>query len=873
MGVDMFAEADTPIQLTIPISGMTCAACVAHVEHALRDVPGVLSASVNLGMERAAVQLADGAAPIDRLMPRLSQAVADAGYGIATSRTTFNVGGMTCSACVSHVEGALRGVPGVMSAAVNLATEKATVNFVPGLAGITELRRAVEDYGYRIEGVEGEYRDSTGEIERLSRTEEIRYFRNRCIFAVSVGVLLLLGGFHALPWAPALLNLEYYPWLVWVLATPVQFWAGWPFYTSGLTALRHGTANMHTLVALGSSVAYGYSAVVTVLGSLAPEILARGGIGPGVYFDTAALIIGLILLGRFLEARARGQTSEAIRRLIGLQPNTAQVLRDGQEVQVSVDDVVVDDVALVRPGEKIPVDGEVIEGRSVVDESMLTGESMPVNKEPGQPVYGATLNRTGFFRFRVTRVGPDTALAQIIRLVEEAQGSKAPIQRLADRVASIFVPAVSGIALAAFVFWLLLGPEPALTYALLSLVAVLIIACPCALGLATPTAIIVGVGKGAEQGVLIRSAQALETAFRVDTVVLDKTGTLTEGRPVVTDLVTVAATVAVTDPVADPVAYGDTAGAAASGVSEEELLRLAATAEQGSEHPLAQAIVREAQSRGLIIGEALDFEALPGQGVAAKVDGRPALLGNPSLMLARGIALNGLGESVERMSGEGKTPIILAADGVALGVIAVADTLKSTSREGVAELRRMGLEVVMLTGDNRRTAQFIADRLGIESVEAETLPGDKVEVVRRLQAEGKTVAMVGDGINDAPALAQADVGMAMGSGTDVAMESADVTLMNSDVNGVITALNLSRQTLRAIKQNLFWAFFYNVLLIPVAAGVLYPVFAAMGGVPTGLEFFFGEQGFLNPVLAALAMAFSSVTVVTNSLRLKRARVA
>ena len=873
MGVDMFAEADTPIQLTIPISGMTCAACVTHVEHALRDVPGVLSASVNLGTERAAVQLADGAAPIDRLMPRLSQAVADAGYGIATSRTTFNVGGMTCSACVSHVEGALRGVPGVMSAAVNLATEKATVNFVPGLAGITELRRAVEDYGYRIEGVEGEYRDSTGEIERLSRTEEIRYFRNRCIFAVSVGVLLLLGGFHALPWAPALLNLEYYPWLVWAFATPVQFWAGWSFYTSGFTALRHGTANMHTLVALGSSVAYGYSAVVTVLGSLAPEVLARGGIGPGVYFDTAALIIGLILLGRFLEARARGQTSEAIRRLIGLQPNTAQVLRDGQELQVSVDDVVVDDVALVRPGEKIPVDGEVIEGRSVVDESMLTGESMPVNKEPGQPVYGATLNRTGFFRFRVTRVGSDTALAQIIRLVEEAQGSKAPIQRLADRVASIFVPAVSGIALAAFVFWLLLGPEPALTYALLSLVAVLIIACPCALGLATPTAIIVGVGKGAEQGVLIRSAQALETAFRVDTVVLDKTGTLTEGRPVVTDLVTVAAAVAVTDPVADPVAHGDTAGVAVSGVPEEELLRLAATAERGSEHPLAQAIVREAQSRGLIIGEALDFEALPGQGVAAKVDGRPALLGNPSLMLARGIPLNGLGESVERLSGEGKTPIILAADGVALGVIAVADTLKSTSREGVAELRRMGMEVVMLTGDNRRTAQFIADRLGIESVEAETLPGDKVEVVRRLQAEGKTVAMVGDGINDAPALAQADVGMAMGSGTEVAMESADVTLMNSDVNGVITALNLSRQTLRAIKQNLFWAFFYNVLLIPVAAGVLYPVFAAMGGVPAGLEFFFGEQGFLNPVLAALAMAFSSVTVVTNSLRLKRARVA
>ena len=860
----MADEAEKDREITIPIEGMTCVACVTHVERALREAPGVLAASVNLGTERAAVRLAPGEIPLERLLQGLQGAVAGAGYGIATAKATLNIGGMTCTACVSHVEGALKDVPGVVAASVNLATEKATVSYVPGLAGFADFRRSVEDYGYQVTDAAGDERGSAAELERLSRSSEIRYFRNRCVFAIAVGILLLLGSFHALPWAPALMRLEYqlleyqsfpvWPWALWVLATPVQFWAGWPFYTSGLAAVRHGTANMHTLVALGSSVAYGYSAVVVILGVLAPQLLARGGVGNGVYFDTAALIIGLILLGRFLEARARGQTSEAIRRLIGLQPNTARVIRDGQEVAVPVAELVVGDVAVVRPGEKIPVDGEIIEGSSVVDESMLTGESMPVDKLPGQPVYGATLNRTGFFRLRATRVGQDTALAQIIRLVEEAQGSKAPIQRLADRVASVFVPAVSGVALAAFFFWLLLGPEPALTYAVLTLVAVLIIACPCALGLATPTAIIVGAGKGAERGVLIRSAQALETAHRVTTVVLDKTGTLTEGRPVVTDVVPA----------------NETEGQA--NTATEELLRLAATVEQGSEHPLAQAIVREAEERGLILGQVTDFVALPGQGVTAAVEGGPVLLGNPSLMQARGISLEGLAESVERLADAGKTPVILAAGDTALGIIAVADTLKPSSRSGVAELQRMGLEVVMLTGDNRRTARYIAGRLGIARVEAETMPPDKVEVVRRLQAEGKTVAMVGDGINDAPALVQADVGMAMGAGTDVAMESADITLMGSEVGGVITALNLSRQTLRAIKQNLFWAFFYNVLLIPVAAGILYPVFALAGGVPAGLEFFFGEQGFLNPVLAALAMAFSSVTVVTNSLRLKGAGV-
>jgi Cu+-exporting ATPase len=472
---------------------------------------------------------------------------------------------------------------------------------------------------------------------------------------------------------------------------------------------------------------------------------------------------------------------------------------------------------------------------------------MPVDKQPGQLVFGATLNRTGSFQFRATRVGGDTALAQIIRLVEEAQGSKAPIQRLADQVAAYFVPVVTGVALAAFLFWLLLGPAPALTLAILVLVAVLIIACPCALGLATPTAIIVGTGKGANLGVLIRSAQALEVAHRVNTVVLDKTGTLTRGEPVVTDLLP-------------------------QGITEDELLRLAASAERGSEHPLGEALVREAQARGLELAAVSDFQAIPGQGIAASVNGCSVRLGNLALMSAGQVPLHGLAEAAQRLAGAGKTPMFLSADGVARGIIAVADTLKPDAKESVAQLRHMGLEVVMLTGDNRRTAEAIAAQLGVDRVEAEVLPQDKVEVIRKLQAEGKTVAMVGDGINDAPALVQADVGIAMGTGTDVAMESADITLMRGEVQGVITAFKLSRQTIRTIRQNLFWAFFYNVLLIPVAAGALYPLFQALGGVPAGLVFFFGEQGFLNPVLAALAMAFSSVTVVSNSLRLRQSRV-
>jgi len=832
-------------KISLSVEGMTCAACVGHVENALMDVSGMLEASVNLGTEKALVEFDSSEVPF-RL---IQDAVSGAGYKLGTQTASLDIGGMTCSACVSHIENALRGVPGVAQADVNLGAEKATVEFVPGMAELADLQKAVEESGYRVECF-NDSGDQERELERLSKVKEIRDLRNRLIFAGTGAILLFLGTFDAFPWVSSFMGHGFYPFLLWALATPVQFWAGSNFYSSGLGALRHGTSNMHTLIALGTTVAYVYSAVVVLLDAFSPGVLAENGIEAKVYFDTAAIIIALILLGRFLEAGARGRTSEAIRRLIGLRPTSARVVRDGEEIDIPVDQVVIGDTVLVRPGEKLPVDGLVTDGYSAVDESMLTGESMPVEKVPGQKVYGATMNSNGALYFEATQVGGETVLAQIIRLVEEAQGSKAPIQRLADLVASYFVPAVIIASLAAFAFWMLLGPAPVLTFSTLVLVSVLIIACPCALGLATPTAIIVATGKGAEHGVLIKQAQALEIAHKVDTVVLDKTGTLTTGKPVVTDLV-----------VSD-----------ASRTSEQELLFLAASAERGSEHPLGEAIVIEAQSRGLELESMSAFQAIPGRGISAQVNGRLVMFGNQALMNDSGVQLNGLVERASALSAQGKTPIFLAYDGRSIGLIAVADTLRPGTFEGLAKLRSMNLDVVMLTGDNVQTAQAIARELGVEHVEAEVLPHDKAAVIKRLQAEGRIVAMVGDGINDAPALVQADVGLAMGSGTDVAMESADITLMRSDVNGVAAALELSRQTIRTIKQNLFWAFFYNVMLIPVAAGVLYPVFQGIGGVPGSLDFFFGTQGFLNPALAALAMAFSSVTVVTNSLRLRRAKV-
>ena len=834
-------------RITIGVQGMTCASCVRYVEEALTEVPGVESASVNLATERATVELD----PLTVPASLLSDVLDDAGYGAVVDVVTMNVGGMTCASCVGYVERALNEVPGVVSSSVNLATERATVRYLAGATGVDQLREAVDDAGYSVEGVADDTANEGADSERLARVREIRDLKRKVALAGSVGIVLMTLMYiplEVLGLTAFQLNL-----VLWVMATPVQFWAGAQFYRSAWGALKHTTANMNTLVAVGTSVAYAYSTAATFFGGVFEEahlLHAHSVFGhsTGTYFDASAIIIALILLGRLLEARAKGRTSESIRKLMGLRPRTALVVRDGQQVELPIDQVVVDDVVVVRPGEKVAVDGAVVEGASSVDESMLTGESMPVEKTAGDPVYAATVNGTGGLRFRATRVGADTVLSQVIRLVQDAQGSKAPIQRTADVVASYFVPAVLTIAVITWAVWLYWGPPPALTIAILNAVAVLVIACPCALGLATPTAIIVGTGKGAERGILIRNAEALERAHTVTTVVLDKTGTLTRGQPVVTDLIT-------TD-----------------GMSEDEMLRLAASAESGSEHPLGQAIRAAATERGLTLAEAAQFQAFPGHGVQAQVEGKSVALGNAGLLQQRGLALNGMQSRGQELTSQGKTAMWVVVDGKVTGLLAVADTLKPGAKEAVSALRRLGLEVVMLTGDNRPTAEAIAREAGIDKVVAEVLPQDKAAEVRKLQEEGRVVAMVGDGINDAPALAQADVAIAMGTGTDLAMETAQITLMRGDLRGVPEAVALSRATIRTIRQNLFWAFFYNTALIPIAAGVLYLVFGG-SGVPIGpLRYILGDFGFLNPVMAAAAMAFSSVSVVSNSLRLRGARI-
>jgi Cu+-exporting ATPase len=827
------ASIDEKKRLTLRVNGMTCASCVVHVENALKEVPGVSLAQVNLATETATVAYNPEEASAQELM----EAVDDAGYSAVADKLTLNIDGMTCASCVFHVEKALKEVPGVVEASVNLATQQATVRYLD--VPLDVFRDAVSDAGYTVQGVADDQNEEADQ-ERLARTGEIRSQRNRFLVAAGLGIAIFLGSFREwFPWMPSFLQNWY---VLWALATPVQFWAGAQFYRAAWGAIKHRSTNMNTLIAVGTSVAYSYSAVVTVF----PNLFAAEGIKVAVYFDTAAIIIALILLGRFLEARAKGQTSNAIRKLMRLRPKTAQVVRDGLHADIPIEEVSVGDIVVMRPGESIPVDGEVVDGASAVDESMLTGESVPVEKTPGSSVFGATINKTGSFQFRTTKVGRDTALSRIITLVQEAQGSKAPIQRLADVVSSYFVPAVIAVASLTFVVWLVLGPDPAFTFALLNFVAVMIIACPCALGLATPTAIMVGTGKGAETGILIRNAEALERAHKIQTVVLDKTGTLTQGKPVVTDILT-------------------------KELSENELLRLAASAERGSEHPLGEAIVAVAQERGLAMEEANGFEALPGQGIQARINGTAVSLGNLTMMKASGFGLNGLEKRAPGLSAQGKTPMFVAVDRQMKGIIAVADVLRQESKEAVEAMHQLGLEVVMLTGDNRHTAEAIASQVGIDRVMAEVLPDQKVDQIRSLQAEGKTVAMVGDGINDAPALAQADIGIAIGTGTDVAMEAADVTLMRADLRSIPRTIALSKATIRTIKQNLFWAFFYNTALIPLAAGVLYLLFAD-GGVPSGLRYMLGDYGFLNPVLAAAAMALSSVTVVSNSLRLRRFKV-
>jgi Cu+-exporting ATPase len=734
-------------------------------------------------------------------------------------RLELTVEGMHCASCVSRIERALGELEGVEEANVNLATGRATVSG-PHL-GLHELETAVARAGYRAQPIKGTAEADTGDDELEPRArEELRTLRRRFIFAAVAGALLLGLAFV---WSP--LGERGTMWLALALATPVQFWAGWAFYSGAWKVGRHGSADMNTLIAMGTSAAYLYSLVATV----APGLFADPGELPDVYFDTAAVIIALILLGRLLEARAKAGTTTAIKKLIGLQAKTATVLGEGGEVEVPIEEVRPGDEVIVRPGEKVPVDGSIVEGRSTIDESMLTGESVPVDKSPGDEVIGATINSAGSFRFRATRVGSDTALAQIVRLVEEAQGSKAPIQRLADRVSARFVPAVIAIAAIAFVAWLLTGSS--FTEAMLAAVAVLIIACPCALGLATPTAIMVGTGRGAEMGVLVRSGEALETAEKLDAIILDKTGTLTRGEPQATDVV------------------------AADGFDQDALLSAAAAAESRSEHPLAEAVVARAQEEGLTLAEPQEFEAAVGHGVTATVTGRRVAVGSARHLGELGIDISALAGEAERLEGEGKTAVHVTIDERPAGIVAVADTLRPEAAEAVSDLKRLGLEVAMLTGDNRRTAEAIASAAGIDRVLAEVLPDDKVGEVRRLQAEGRRVAMVGDGINDAPALAQADIGIAIGTGTDIAMEASDMTLISGDLRQAAAPIALSRQTMRTIKQNLAGAFAYNVSLIPVAAGVLYPIWGIT----------------LDPILAAAAMAASSVTVVANALRLRAFR--
>lgn len=803
-------------QLDLPISGMTCAACAVRVENELRTTPGVQTANVNFATEKATLHYAPEALSVTQIIDH----IADVGYGVPLERLTIPISGMHCASCASSIERALHQVEGVMQAHVNFGTEQATVSYLPAQTEPATLRQAIRSAGYEPQDTDAE---APADAQSGAKTAEIRVWTRRVIISAILSLFIFMGSM-APGLAPSWLQ---NPYVLLLLATPVQFWLGWPFYQGFWAALKHKTADMNTLVAIGTSAAYGYSLAATLL----PSTFERLGMGHHVYFDTAAMIITLILLGRLLEARARGKTSAAMRQLMGLRALTARVIRDDAEVDVPVDSVQIGDLLRVRPGEKVPVDGTIVDGHAVLNEAMLTGESLPLDKGEGADVYGATLNSTGSFTMRATRVGQGTMLSQIIRMVEAAQGSKAPIQRLADVVASWFVPIVLGLAVLTFLIWILFGPPPVLTFALLNFVAVLIIACPCALGLATPTAIMVGTGKGAEHGVLFKNSASLETAHKLDAIILDKTGTLTRGQPVVTDIVP------------------------NHGYRDTEVLRLAATAEQGSEHPLAQALVTAAQDQGLTVSGMQDFAVMPGHGIRAVVDSDTVWVGNRTLMQTADVELDKLDETATRLADAGRTPIFVAVNGHGAGVIGLADTLKPHAKEAVETLRGLGLDVLMLTGDHRRTAGAIADQLGISHILAEVLPEAKADQVKQLQATGQRVAMVGDGINDAPALACADVGIAIGTGTDIAMEAADCTLVSGDVRGIATAIQLSRRTMRTIKQNLFWAFIYNVVGIPIAAGVLYPVTGTL----------------LSPVFAALAMAMSSVSVLSNSLRLRRFR--
>jgi P-type Cu+ transporter len=811
---------------TIQIHGMTCAACVRRVERGLESLEGVKAASVNLATEKARVEydseLVDSSA-MKAKIKELGYQVLEKPSSVAGERqkTTISIGGMSCAACVRRVESALEKLPGIRSVSVNFATSKATLVHGETRPSFAELRKAITDAGYQFLGAMDQgYEDPL----EAARREELKDLKIKLVVGFVVTAIVHIGAMPSL--FPIIRDIPHRLVLfgLLLLTTPVVLWVGSRFFIGAIKAARQKTTDMNTLVAIGALSAYLYSAAVTFF----PSFFFAAGVEPQVYFDGAAMIITLILLGRFLEARAKGRTSAAIKRLIELKPKNARVIRDGVESEIPIDEVQPGDVIIVRPGERIPTDGVVLTGTSSVDESMLTGESMPVGKEPKDKVFGATINKTGSFQFRAEKVGAETALAQIIRLVEEAQGSKAPIQRIADKVASIFVPVVFGIATVTFIVWYFFVPEPLFSRALLNFVSVLIIACPCAMGLATPTAVMVGTGLGAEKGILIKGGEVLEKAYKLTTIVFDKTGTLTKGEPKVTDVIP------------------------ADGIDSDKVMQLALSIEAVSEHPLAQAIVEEGRQSGARPLPVEKFEAISGLGAKGYVNGSEVVLGNRRFMEARGMSLNGLFSEASRLSGEGKTSVFVGEQGKVVGLIALSDTPRDTARVAVQSLKGMGLQVAMITGDNEKIAQSIADQVGIDMVLAEVLPGGKADEIKRLQQTGQVVAMVGDGINDAPALTAADIGIALGAGTDVAIEAGDITLISDDLRLVPSAIKLSFQTMKVIKQNLFWAFFYNSLGIPIAAGVLYPFFGIL----------------LNPVFAAAAMALSSVSVVSNSLRLR-----